>query len=192
MTRLHLVRHGPTHAKSMVGWSDLPADLSDTDLVGRVADFLPDGALVVSSDLIRAADTADAIANGRHRLPHDPDLREIHFGDWELRRFAEIEEQDPHRLRAFWETPGDVRAPGGESWHEVSNRVSAAVDRLIEIHTGLDLVIVAHFGAILTQVQRAENLTAEQVFVHRIHNLSITEIHKTPTGWDLVRINHLP
>ena len=26
MTRLWLVRHGPTHAKSMIGWTDLPAD----------------------------------------------------------------------------------------------------------------------------------------------------------------------
>ena len=28
MTRFWLVRHGPTHAKTMVGWTDLPADLS--------------------------------------------------------------------------------------------------------------------------------------------------------------------
>ncbi|MCX8953857.1 histidine phosphatase family protein, partial [Ruegeria sp. NA] len=38
MTRLHLVRHGPTHAKTMVGWSDLPADLSDTAALRRLHD----------------------------------------------------------------------------------------------------------------------------------------------------------
>ncbi|MEY8841169.1 histidine phosphatase family protein, partial [Cribrihabitans sp. XS_ASV171] len=37
MTRLHFVRHGPTHAKGMVGWSDLPADLSDTALLDRLS-----------------------------------------------------------------------------------------------------------------------------------------------------------
>lgn len=192
MTRLHLVRHGPTHAKSMVGWSDLPADLSDTALVSRVDAFLPQGALVVSSDLIRAADTASAIGGSRRRLDHDPDLREINFGTWELRRFAEIEAEDPHRIRAFWETPGEVRPPEGESWDEVRARVGGAVDRLIAAHTGQDLIIVAHFGAILTQVQRAENLTAEQAFSHRIDNLSVTEIHCGPDGWELVRVNHLP
>jgi alpha-ribazole phosphatase len=36
MTRFWLVRHGPTHAKAMVGWSDLPADLSDTAALSRV------------------------------------------------------------------------------------------------------------------------------------------------------------
>ena len=192
MTRLHLVRHGPTHARSMVGWSDLPADLSDVALVERVADFLPADGLVISSDLRRAADTATAIAGGRSRLAHDPDLREINFGAWELRKFGEIEAEDPNRIRAFWEEPGDVRAPGGESWKEVAARVDAAIDRLIVAHPGRDIIIVAHFGAILTQVQRAEQLTPEQVFAHRIDNLSVTELHHFDTGWQVVRINHLP
>lgn len=30
MTRIFWIRHGPTHANGMVGWSDLPADLSDS------------------------------------------------------------------------------------------------------------------------------------------------------------------
>ena len=37
MTRLWWVRHGPTHAKAMVGWRDLPADLSDTAALARLA-----------------------------------------------------------------------------------------------------------------------------------------------------------
>ena len=41
MSRLFLVRHGPTHAKTMVGWSDLPADLSDTAALARLSDHLP-------------------------------------------------------------------------------------------------------------------------------------------------------
>ncbi|MEX0285846.1 MAG: histidine phosphatase family protein [Paracoccaceae bacterium] len=192
MTRLHLVRHGPTHAKSMVGWSDLPADLSDTGLVSRVSSFLPAEAIVISSDLSRAADTATAIGGDRMRLPHDPDLREINFGDWELRRFNEVEAEDPHTIRAFWETPGETRPPNGESWDEVLARVSRAVDRLIAAHTGRDIVVVAHFGAILTQVQRAHQMTADQVFAHKIDNFSITEIHHADAGWDVRRINHLP
>ena len=54
MSRFFWVRHGPTHAKTMVGWSDLPADLSDTARLARLSAHLPDGAPVVSSDLVRA------------------------------------------------------------------------------------------------------------------------------------------
>jgi len=171
MTRLWWVRHGPTHAKTMVGWSDLPADLSDTAAVARLSRALPD-VPVVASDLARAAATADAIAGPRPRLPAEPDLREMHFGAWELRAHAEIEAQDPIRLRAIFEEPGAVRPPGGESWDDLTARVNAAADRLAARHG--DLIVVAHFGPILAQIQRARGLTAYEAFGHRIDNLSVT------------------
>ena len=99
MSRFFWVRHGPTHAKAMVGWSDLAADLSDEQRLSRLSAHLPADALVVSSDLVRATATADAIANDRERLPHDPDLREIHFGDWEMQVFDSIPDQA--HLRRF-------------------------------------------------------------------------------------------
>lgn len=192
MTRLHLVRHGPTHAKTMVGWSDIPADLSDHAALARLHDHLPQDALVISSDLSRAADTATAIQGTRRRLPHHPDLREIHFGTWEMRAFAEIEAEDPELAFAYWDSPGDVRPPNGESWNAVRARVDAAIDGLIGMHTGADLVIVAHFGVILTQVQRALDLDAQQTFAHRIDNLSVTELAFDGRTWSAGRINHLP
>ena len=191
MTRLHLVRHGPTHAKTMVGWSDLPADLSDTAALARLSAHLPADGIVVSSDLSRAVTTADAIQGNRTRLPHQPDLREINFGAWELRSFREIEAETPELIRAYWEHPGDVRPPNGESWNEVCTRVSRAIDILMAAHLGQDMIIVAHFGAILTQVQRAEQLDAEQAFSHRLENLSVTELALGPSGWSTGRINHL-
>ncbi|UWQ62069.1 histidine phosphatase family protein [Leisingera caerulea] len=192
ITRLFLVRHGPTHAKSMVGWSDLPADLTDSAALARLSDYLPADALVVSSDLSRAAETATAIQGRRQRLPHVQALREIHFGAWELRTWAEVDAEDPERIRAYWETPGDVTPPGGESWHQVCNRVDAAIDGLIGAHGGRDLIVVGHFGQILTQIQRAELLTAEEAFAHRIDNLSVSEVLHGPDGWRTGVINHLP
>ena len=172
----------------MVGWSDLPADLSDVDQLARLDAYLPRDALVVSSDLTRAVTTADAIAGARLRLAHEPDLREIHFGDWELQAFDHIPDQD--RLRAFWDAPGDIRPPQGESWHEVGDRVNRAVARLLAAHPGRDIIAVAHFGAILTQVQQALRLSALEAFAHRIDNLSVTELRRCDTGWTLAGINH--
>ena len=190
MTRFFWVRHGPTHAKSMVGWTDLPADLSDIGMIDRLRAALPEAAVVVSSDLLRAVATADLVADGP-RLPHDPDLREMHFGAWEMRTFSEIEAEAPDHIRAFWEEPGQVRPPGGEGWDDLTQRVWAAIDRLAVAHPGADIVVVAHFGAILAALQKALNLTATQVFAHRIDNLSITELTLGPQGWQVGRINHL-
>ncbi|TMV10170.1 histidine phosphatase family protein [Ruegeria sediminis] len=192
MTRLHLVRHGPTHARSMVGWSDLPADLSDRAALDRLAAYLPEAGLVISSDLSRAAETASAIQGPRTRLPHRQDLREIHFGTWELRTYADIEAEDPELARAYWDQPGEIRPPDGESWNQVRTRVDAAVDALIAAHSGRDLIIVAHFGVILSQIQRALNLDPQEAFSHRIDNLSVTEITRLASGWSVGRINHRP
>lgn len=190
MSRVFWVRHGPTHAKTMVGWSDLPADLSDTARIERLAAYLPHEAVVVSSDLSRAVATADAIAGARMRLPHDSDLREIHFGDWELQAFDTIEDQD--HLRAFWDRPGDIRPPGGESWHEVTARVNRAIAGILGTHPGRDVIAVAHMGVILTQLQQALGVSAYDAFGHRIDNLSVTELHRAGTGWQAAAINHRP
>jgi len=190
MTRFWFVRHGPTHAKAMVGWTDIAADLSDTAQIARLSAYLPAKAIVISSDLIRASATADALTGTRQRLPHDPDLRELHFGDWEMKHHTEIEAQDPDRIRAYWDQPGDVRAPGGETWNEAVSRVSRAIDRLVQAHDG-DIIVVAHFGAILTQLQRALGIDAYDVFANRIDNLSVTQISFDGT-WAVGKINHNP
>jgi broad specificity phosphatase PhoE len=182
------IRHGPTRSKGMVGWSDLPADLSDEAAIARLEGALPKDAPVISSDLIRAVTTADAIQGDRIRLPHDPDLREMSFGDWELRTHADIEAEDPERIRAFWDDPGSVRPPGGESWSDLSARVDAATARLLNQHARL--IIVAHFGTILSQVQKIGAL-GENAFGQRIENLSLTQIRYTPTP-EIIRVNHAP
>lgn len=189
MTRLWLVRHGPTHAKSMVGWSDIPADLSDTAALARLRNALP-AAPVVSSDLSRATATADALERPT-RLPHDPALREINFGDWELKTFTEVEANDPATIRAYWETPGDIAPPNGESWNDVCTRAHRAVDGYIA-QGHADLIIVAHFGMILTQVQRAKGITAYEAFSHKIDNLSVTQLCFDASGWGIGAINQAP
>lgn len=167
VTRLWWVRHGPTHEKTMVGWRDVPADLSDAAMLARLNAHLPDNALLVSSDLIRATATADALAQGRHRLPHQPGLRELHFGDWDGQTWDAIATDHPELSRLYWEAPGDHCPPNGESWNAAAARISAATDALIAAHPGRDLILVAHFGAILTQVQRAMGCSAVDVFAHR-------------------------
>ncbi len=193
MTVWHWVRHGPTHEKSFVGWRDVPADLSDTALIGRVRTHLPRAALLVSSDLVRSIATADVLARPDHsRLPHEPHLREIDFGVWDGMRFDAIAARDPYLSRAFWEKPGDIQAPEGESWNQTRTRVDAVVDRLNAHHPDAHIIAVAHFGVILTQVQRALGVSAYKAMSHKIDNISVTTLYHDAGGWRAGTINHLP
>lgn len=193
MTRFWWVRHGPTHAKGAVGWRDIPADLSDKAALERLAEYLPDSAKFVSSDLQRASATADAIQNGRPRMPHDAALREMNYGDWDGLPFDEIAKQDPISSRQFWEQPGTFAPPNGESWDMLSARINGAVDALANAHRG-DLVVVAHFGVILTALQRAGGMDAKSAFSFKIDNLSVTRLDylHDAKAWRVEGVNHRP
>lgn len=189
MTRLWWVRHAPTHATAFAGWRDIPADVSDTAAFARLNAHLPAGAIVVSSDLIRASATADVLSRTRQRLPHLAALREFDFGAWDGLTFAEVSTRWPDLSRQYWEQPGDVAPPGGESWIAAADRVSGAVDDLIGRHPGRDIVVVAHFGTILTQYARAGGLTPYQALAQRIDNLSVTCLAHGSNCWRIESVN---
>lgn len=199
MKRLWLVRHGPTHARTLCGWSDLPADLGDRAALARLSALLPgahsgapsgahSGVPVVSSDLIRAVATADAITGPRPRLPHDPGLREMHFGRWEGLTAAEVERRDPELSRRFWTDPASAAPPEGEGWQALSARVLAATDTMLAQHDRL--IIVAHFGPILALVQRATGEDAAALMARPIAPLSLTELRLEAGRWQIARLNH--
>ncbi|MEX3016575.1 histidine phosphatase family protein [Gymnodinialimonas hymeniacidonis] len=185
------MRHGPTHQKTFTGWRDVPADLSDSAAIARLADWLPADAPIISSDLKRAVATADAIAAGRRRLPHASDLREFNFGDWDGVHFTQVAATHPELSRAFWEEPGDIAPPNGESWNAVTRRVARTVDDVLARHDG-DLVCVAHFGVILCHMAHATGMSPYEALGHKIDPLSATMLVQTDGTWQAEHINHAP
>ena len=191
MTTWWWVRHGPTHQKAFTGWRDVPADLTDSARIARLDAALPRRALLVSSDLIRAVATADALARGRERLPATPDLREFHFGDWDGLHFSEVAARDPDLSRRYWEAPGAVAPPGGESWNDAAARVAAFVEATEARHPGRDIVAIAHFGVILTRLAAALGQSPAEAIAQQIAPLSVTRIGPGQPP-RVGPINHLP
>ncbi|MGR3660985.1 MAG: histidine phosphatase family protein [Paracoccaceae bacterium] len=191
MTRWWWVRHGPTHEKAFTGWRDVPADLSDLEQIARLNAYLPEGAILVSSDLSRAISTADCLAEHRERLPHAPELREFNFGVWDGMTFADVAARDPELSREFWENPGTVMPPEGESWQAVAARVAPFVNDINQRFQGRDIIAVAHIGLILTQVALAKRISAGEALGQHIDNLSVTRIcHGQDAG--IGPVNHVP
>ena len=131
---LLLARHGQTDDNRepirVQGFTDTP--LNDTgrhqaaELAERVA---PLGIVSLwSSDLSRARETAEIVGAGIGLEPRlDPRLREANRGDWEGRRFIDIEREEPE-LYAAWRRAGErFRFPGGESLLDQQRRVLAAL-----------------------------------------------------------------
>lgn len=191
MTRWWWVRHGPTHQKAFTGWRDVPADLSNQSQLDRLDAYLPRDAVLVSSDLTRARTTADCLATGRERLDHAQQLREFDFGKWDGLPFDVVAARDPQLSRAFWDNPGSIAPPDGESWDDVSQRVEAFVQDTSARFAGRDIIAVAHIGVIMTQLARISGGSPQMAIAQMIDPLSTTQIQIGPPR-RAGTINHIP
>ncbi len=162
------VRHGQTdwNAKGLVqGEDDIP--LNDTGrkqaaeraqaLKGKKFD------VVISSDLSRARETAQIIADALG-LPLGEawhELRERKLGTWSGKTVEEIHAMHPSRAKgnpAFH--PGTPE--NGESLQHFIARVEKAYERLLREYPGKKVLLVAHRGTVQALLTISGNLTHSQ------------------------------
>jgi probable phosphoglycerate mutase len=111
--------------------------------------------LIVSSDLRRAFDTAETLAQCCGLPVHaDPRLRETHLGDWQGLTHDEVDAGSPG-ARLAWRDDARWAPHGGESRVDVADRSAPLVAELVagERQWGADdaerpVVLVAHGGLI--------------------------------------------
>jgi broad specificity phosphatase PhoE len=151
---LTLVRHGETSANLEGIWhgsTDAPLTDRGRTQASRVAGWLlqecPDAAALYTSPLLRARDTARAIAESIGlELRVEPSLAEYHLGEWEGKSYRELHEN--HRLWDQMRRDPDFAPHGGESPRQVTGRVSEALHRIGASHAGERVIVVAHGGAL--------------------------------------------
>jgi broad specificity phosphatase PhoE len=151
---LTLVRHGETSANLEGVWhgsTDAPLTERGRAQALRVAGFLldrhSDASAVYSSPLLRARETARAIAESLGvELRQDPGLAEYHLGSWEGKTYREL-----HELHRLWDEirrDPDFAPHGGESPRQVTERFTGALRRIEASHAGERVIVVAHGGAL--------------------------------------------
>jgi broad specificity phosphatase PhoE len=152
MPGLFVVRHcEPARTGVLLGQCDPP--LSEAGRAQAAALRFPELAMVYSSPLRRALETAHAIAHGAPVEIVD-DLREITYGAWDGRAWAEIEGEDPELAARKLRDWRGVTPPGGETWREFSTRVRGAFDRIRAGPRPAAIVAHAAVNQIITQVDQ--------------------------------------
>ena len=104
-------------------------------------------ALVLSSDLARARDTAaPLVAAAGLVLQTDPRLRELHLGAWQGLTTEQARECFPDE-HAAWRDGRDVPRGGGETYRQAGERAAQCVrEALPQVPAGGVLVAVTHGG----------------------------------------------
>jgi ribonuclease H / adenosylcobalamin/alpha-ribazole phosphatase len=167
-----LLRHGQTPMsvqKRYAGRSDAPLTDVGVQQAAAAAKRLASAgiAVIVTSPLLRAVQTAQEVAAVTGAaVVTDDGFQETDFGAWEGLTFAEVRERWSAEL-ATWLADPEVPPPGGESFTEVSARVTAALHRVLAARAGQTVLIVSHVTPIKTLVAAA--LLAPPAALYRMH-----------------------
>ena len=158
-TELIVVRHGETEWNRELrfqGHADVGLNAMGHEQALRIATRvgLEKPACVVSSDLLRAQQTATQIAvQTQLPLVLDAAWRGQHFGVVDGMTPAEIERLHPLQWREWLEFRQDHAMPGGESRRVFHTRIVDALHRAVLEHCGQRVVIVTH-GDVLDMLWR--------------------------------------
>ena len=101
------------------------------------------------SPMRRTIETAAILAKSFQLTPQTrAGLREIHHGQWETKRRAEVEQQFPEDYAAWQEDPFTFAPPGGESGVMVMARALPVIREIVLNHTGQTVAVVSHKATI--------------------------------------------
>jgi 2,3-bisphosphoglycerate-dependent phosphoglycerate mutase len=165
---------------------DVPLSALGERQASAVGEWLRDNErppdVVLSSPYVRALRTAELLVSAAEwKVPivHDERLREKEFGIIDALTSAGILSQYPEQA-TFRRSLGKFyhRAPGGESWCDVTLRLRSVSDTLRLEYTGQRVLIVCHTVVVLCFRYLLEKLTEAEILridgEHNVANCSIT------------------
>jgi broad specificity phosphatase PhoE len=183
-TRILLIRHGESEAnrqKRFAGHSDFPLSEKGRLQAECTASYIAEHYkvdTVYASDLIRAYDTAQAVAR-LFSLPVIPerDFREIFAGEWEGMLFDEIRLRYERDFEIWTNDIGNSGCTGGEKVCALQRRVLDAIYRIAEGNPGKTVVIGTHATPIRATECALRGHSLDQMCdVPWVSNASVTEL----------------
>jgi probable phosphoglycerate mutase len=184
MTRILLIRHGETAwnaVRRLQGHTDIPLNPTGERQADALARALANEPLdaIVSSDLGRALQTAQAVAALHPHLPlhTDPALRERGYGVFEGLLYTEIAERYPVEFAEWQARDVDAVMPSGErpaeSFRQFYQRCQEGIARWAARYPQQTIVMVAHGGVLECAYRAARGLTLEGPRDFTIRNATV-------------------
>lgn len=166
--RLILVRHATAEGHGRLqGQRDIPLTSAGRRELGRLGEKCSPYPVraVYSSDLRRARQTADAVARKLGlSVKVRPELREMHFGQWEGLSWNQIVRRFPKLAGLWMERFPHQPIPGAEPLDQFKKRIRAGIREIVAAHRGQCALIVTHAGVIRFTLGKVLGLPARNLF----------------------------
>ena len=185
----YLVQHGKDDGTVRGGWSQQPLTNEGKAQADELASFVQGSDLAIkhiySSDLLRAMQTAQSVADKLH-LPivPMPEFREVNNGD-----LAGIKNELANKMYPglYWNTlDWEQRYPGGESPREFYERISTAWDAFqkMALNRNENVLLVTHGGVInvILSIVNGEKYSNETI-MRKIRNVELIALEYQGKGW---------
>lgn len=182
--RLDLLRHGETELGGGLRGSldDALTDIGWAQMRAAVVEGGP-WTQIISSPLQRCARFAEQLAEALGLpLTLEPDLQELHFGEWEGRSAAQLMETDAEALGLFWADPYSFTPPQGEPLAVFSGRVLSAMLRLQKAYAGQRILLISHGGVMRLLMAQARGLPREHLLQVEVGHGALLAIEVTAEG----------
>ena len=176
-TRWWWIRHAPSAGDQGIihGQDDVAANLSDAQALAALNQRLPANSHLFSSNIRRTIETAEAVTG---RAPIQiAEFAEQSFGDWNGGKWRDLPREE---MNAFWTNYAEQKAPAGESFRELTERVHPKILQMSADYRDQDLVVVAHAGTIRAALALALETPLNAALNMAISNLSLTRIDAFP------------
>lgn len=195
-TTIYLIRHGECAGNAeerFRGRTDFPLNENGLRQATAVGDALKNTRLdfVYSSPLLRAAQTAEAVA-APHNLPviaHEG-FNNMSVGIWENRPKKEIIEKYPADWKLWLENPEKLHIENAETCDDVRQRTFEALEEIVKEHSGASIAVVSHRGSLKPLIAAALAIPEPYMWKIYLDNAAYsTLIHTDRRGYTLMQSN---
>lgn len=173
---LYLIRHTSVDVSKDIcyGFSDVDvSDKFETEANRLKNLFLEQrGFVVYSSSLTRCTKLAKYIFNDE--IITDDNLKELNFGDWELKSWNDIDKSDEFH---YWAEDVVTRpCPNGESFNDLLKRVKSFYNKIIDDKNLSKVVIVTHGGVIRSILSCLLQIPLKNSYMLEVDYASVTKV----------------
>ena len=197
-TIIDMIRHGePQGGTRFRGYLDHP--LSETgfqqmrDAVAGYGNKSGDWDLICSSPLKRCCEFAEKLSVERNiPLQITEQFKEISFGDWQGKTYAEVEQETPGAVAKFFADPVENPIPGSEDIYAFNARVHKAFQELVTANAGKKVLLVGHGAVIRSILNLMLDIPMSNIFRIEVPFASITRVKivQDDTGLKCYLVKH--